>query len=340
MAQATMTVLLLGGAIGLAVVAIPLARYDDATRASVELDPLAVAVVTMETDLAAPTTVDLTWSEPFVVRSASDGLVSGVYVSPGEPVACGVAAFEVNARPVLAYCGPRPLSATVTSRSVGRDTDEFIAFLRTLGFFAAVEGAPTSSDMRDAIRWWQASAGAVVDATVEPADLLWVGAALTPTSIGVQAGQMIQAGDEVLTVDSRLTDGVVNLNAVDLPPDAQLVFGVLDDPGRSSVDQEGRIRHVAELERVLRARGLLAEGLPASATGAVRLAVPERLVTVPASSIVTAESGTCVFVVESTNLRSVEVLVAASSVGTVFVRSALLASGANVLVNPDRSTTC
>lgn len=338
-------VAVVAGAVALSVVAVPLASYDQITSDVDAVAAATVSVVSRPTDLPVNASADLVWSSPRVVRSSSAGVVSAVFAAPGVEIGCGVAVFEVDSFPVVSYCGPRPLTGAVSATSKGRDTDDFVAWLRSVGFFEGV-AAPSAAQRRDAIRFWQASLGMAVDATVEPGELVWLTEPFTPTAVALEPGVPIAPGDTVMSVAERLTSATVTVTAPvadESSPggadEAPMVFGVDTNPARVSVDADGAIGDVAALESMLRETGLLADGLPASAAGSVRLAAPVQLATVPASSIITGGSGTCVIAVDGGTRSVVPVTVRSSSVGTVFVDGEL-SDGTLVSVDPDRATPC
>ena len=338
-------VAVVGGAVALSGVAVPVGGYDQNTPGGDGGAAGAVSVVSRPTDLPVNASADLVWSSPRVVRSSSAGVVSAVFAAPGVEIGCGVAVFEVDSFPVVSYCGPRPLTGAVSATSKGRDTDDFVAWLRSVGFFEGV-AAPSAAQRRDAIRFWQASLGMAVDATVEPGELVWLTEPFTPTAVAVEPGVPIAPGDTVMSVAERLTSATVNITApvadessAGGPGEGPLVSGGATNPERGSVDTDAAIGDVASLESMLRETGLLADGLPASAAGSVRLAEPVQLATVPASSIITGGSGTCVIAVDGDARSVVPVTVLSSSVGTVFVDGEL-SDGTLVSVDPDRATPC
>ena len=331
--------------IAAAVVAVPLARYEQNVSSSDAAAMASVSVVYRPTDLSMNAVVDLTWSSPQVVRSSSTGVVTAAFSAPGVEVACGVAVFEVDAFPVVSFCGPRPLTSVVSATSKGRDTDDFVAWLRSVGFFEGV-AAPSAAQRRDAIRFWQASLGMAVDATVEPGELLWLTGPITPTAVAVEPGVPIAPGDTVMSVAEQLTSATVAVTeaAADASSpagvdEAAMVFSVDTNPERVSIGVNGVIGDLVALESMLRETGLLVDGPPTSAAGSVRLADPVQLATVPASSIITDGGRTCVVAIDGEIRTVVPVTVRSSSVGTVFVDGAL-PNGTLVSVDPDRATPC
>lgn len=291
--RSVVVIALLAGAIGVAVFAIPLAQYSDESLPE-DVVSQGVAVIERESDLAQPRELALTWTARSEVRSGSDGLVTAVFALSGEPIECAAPVLEVDATPVVSYCGPRPLSGEVTATTEGRDAEEFLAFLSSIGHLVGSVAPPTARERRDAIRWWQGTVGQVIDGSVSPTDLLWLGRdPITPTVVSVTAGQTVRVGDVVVAIDERLA--FASLEAIDgVVDDQDWVFGVDGSTDRFALEPDGTITDPVTLERLQRTldqQGLLAEGLPSTATGSVRLRVPMKLMTVPATSIVVGIDG-------------------------------------------------
>jgi hypothetical protein len=334
---------LMAGSVGVVMVAVPLADYATDDEVRDEAASEVVSAVERESDLVTTAEVTLTWTDGRESLSGSDGLVTAVFVKSGQPIDCASPVFEVSASPVVAYCGPRPLSDDVTPTSQGRDTNEFLEFLRSVGYFEGLSLPPTTSQRRDAIRWWQGTVGQTIDSSVSPSDLLWLGeSSMTPTAVEVVAGRTVRQGDVVVKVDERLASATID-GFKDQQAGRALVFNIDGSTERLPVDAGGRIDDLPTLERfesALNDLDLLVEGLPFSASGSVRLAEPIALVTVPATAIVVGTSGaTCVVRTSNGPPDVVEVEVVSSNVGTVFVLGDL-SSGDSILVSPDRAVSC
>lgn len=337
LATAVMALALASGGVALAVVAVPLARYPEDSPPPSRSGGEVVSVVERTTDLAVPTALRLEWTTSREIRSASDGLVTAVFAERGTELACGSAVFEIDAQPIVSYCGPRPLSSTISANTRGADTDEFLAYLRTLGFFAGVE-QPTVRQRVDALRFWQATNRQMVTGSVEPDDLVWIGAPMTPTSVLASIGSQIGVGDAVLRVDSRLAAArVTAVDQAQIGGDrAFLLDGVAD---RAAISADGEVLDLPDLQALLESSGLLGEGLPAQVNGSIVLVEPLVLATVPATAVVSSSTGTCVQVVDGSSTTVVAVEVVASSLDLVFI-DADLNVGAQVLIDPDRSQGC
>jgi hypothetical protein len=329
---------LMAGGVGVAVLAVPFADYPYDSPPPSRSGTEVVSVVERSTDLAVPTALLVEWTTVGEIRSASVGLVTNVFAEPGVQVACGVAVMEVDAQPVISYCGARPLSSTVSSTSRGADTDEFFDELRALGFFVGVE-LPTVRQRADAIRFWQAASRQAVTGAVKPDDLVWIGAPITPTSVPVSAGAGVVVGDTVLRVDPQLSSAVVtSVDQVQIGGRDRVfvVDGVAD---QAPLSPDGEVSDLPGLQALLDAGGLLNEGLPDQVNGSMVLVKPVVLATVPATAVVLAADGTCVYVLSDSSTMRVEVEVVASSLDLVFVE-AELEVGAQVLVDPDRTQGC
>jgi hypothetical protein len=337
-ATSVVALALISGGVALAVVAVPLAKYPDDDPPPSRSGSDVVSVVERSTDLAVPTALRLEWTAASEVRSASAGLVTAVFAKSGTEVACGTAVMEVDAQPVVTYCGPRPLSSTISATSRGVDTDEFVAQLRALGFFVGVE-QPTARQRGDAIRFWQATNRQAVTGSVEPDDLIWIGAPTTPTTVLTSVGASVGVGDAVLRVDPRLAAArVTTVDQVQIGG-RERVFVLDGVADRAPLSADGAVSDLPGVQVLLDSGGLLNEGLPDQVSGSMVLVEPVTLATVPATAIVTSSTGTCVHVMEGGSTAFVQVDVVASSLDLVFI-DAELNVGAQVVIDPDRARGC
>lgn len=329
---------LLVGAVALAVVAFPLVRYSDRTDGAGRLALLdaTVSALLRPAQFDTSVTAQLAWSGSVKVWSRASGLVTALDLHAGVPVPCNVPIVELDGRPVVSYCGPRPLSSEVTPWTRGRDTDEFFGWLRELGFFAEVDD-PSASQRRDAIEFWRAGVGLERRQSVDPAELVWLPAGqVVPDEIAVQVGQHVGAGELLFSTAEQLLDASVNLADVVLPPDGALVFA-LDRASPLPVGRDGHIAELAEMQQQLRAREP-DDPTPLSVAASVRLAEPIEVVSLPASTLFSDSISACVAVTDGVTTTAVPVAVISSSAGTVLVDGPV--AGLQVLVDPDRSLPC
>ena len=329
---------LLVGAVALAVVAFPLVRYSDRTddggRAA-HLDAT-VSAVMRPAHFDTPTTAQLEWSDSAQVWVRANGLVSGLALDAGVAVPCSAPIVELDGRPVVSYCGPRPLSSEVTPWTRGRDTDEFFGWLRELGVLADVDD-PSAGEKRDAIETWRAAVGLERRQSVQPAELVWLPAGqLVPDEIAVQVGQQVAAGELLFSTAEQLLTASVNLTGVLLPPDGEMVFA-LDRANPLPVGADGQIAELATMQQQLRAREP-DNPTPASIGASVRLAEPVEVVSLPASTLFGDGTSVCVAVADGVTTTAVPVTVISSAAGTVLLDGPV--AGLQVLVDPDRSLSC
>lgn len=328
------------GGVSLAVVALPLASYEqrgvdtDATEASV------VSVTSREIDLASAATVVVEWSGDRLVRlPAVSGLVSSVSVGPGVEVVCAQEVLRVAGRVLMAYCGPSPLFRDVSSRSRGADAAEFVDFLQQVGLLA--DGEVTSSQVDRVIRDVQAFVGWRVNGVVTPADFVWIGAPFVPSDVLVEAGMTVSDGTDVMQVAPGLVSATVTVGSGPRPADGSesaLVFALDSSATTYPLGADGTVADLGALEGELRSRPTDGE-LPVSAVGSVRLAEPILASTVPATALVSGAAGECVRVRDTDGERVVPVTVLGSSIGVVYVDGAI-ADGDQVVVAPDGSSGC
>jgi hypothetical protein len=339
------TIVLVIGALALAVIAIPLAQYGQISSSGQADSREAVSVLSQPADLATSSSISLTWSDRLVMRSASSGVVSAVFAHTNEEIGCGEPAFEVAAAPVVAYCGPRPLTSAVSASSSGADATEFVAWMLSI---VGADGPDEllGAERQAAIADWQTSVGQEADGIVDPGDLLWIRTPSVPSSIEVSPGEVIGVGDSVFTVEPQLTSATVavaeSITAA-LPTSGSgsspFLFDLDGLASRLEVDRSGVIQEPHQLEIELRQAGLIGEPPPDSVTGTIRLAVPIDLLAIPVSAVVPGSPSPCVVSVANDRRRTVPVTPRSSSLGSVLVE-ADLANGSFVLVAPDRSTLC
>lgn len=333
-----LAVALSAAALGFAVWALPLARYEP--RPPPTIADESVVVIERNSDLPMAATLQLEWSPSRVVRAVGEGLVTGVLWEPGRSIRCGDPVLEVDGNVVVAHCGPRPLWRDVTGATSGADREEAVTFMRDLGRFADIPGKPTSAQFTEEVRRWQEDLGMQVTGALRPQDLLWIGAPIAPSSATVSVGDQLPADGEVFEVDPVVTSAVV-ADFETSPPAPARLFGLDGDDQRFELRSDGTVEDLTGLTTAIVGLGLAAEGPPAHAGGTTRLRTPADFLTVPATSLVADSTTTCVITVRSADatLIPVEVAPVMSLVGVVFV-SGGLEPGTMVLVNPDRSRGC
>lgn len=322
------------GGVALAVVAVPLASYEQRGIEVDAIDDSVVSVTTREIDLASSATVSAVWSSERRVRlPAVTGLVTALTASPGVEVDCGTEVLRVDGRPMLAYCGPGPLFREVSAQTRGTDAAEFVQFLQRIELLSP--GDVTSDQLNEVIRDMQTSVGWTVDGTVSPGDLVWIEAPFVPSGVLVEPGMTVEAAHDVLLVEPELVSATVTISDGARPAESQsdMVFSLDGSNASYPVRSGGVIADLDGLEGELRSRPIDG-GLPATALGSVRLAVPLPALTVPATAVVSGPTGECVQVRDADGDRAVSVSVIGSSIGVVFVDGDI-ANGDEVVVAPD-----
>lgn len=328
------------GGVALAVIALPLASYEQRGAVNEAVDASVVSVTSREIDLASAATVSAVWSQDRRVRlPAVSGLVSLVLVEPGVEVQCAQGVARVGGRVLLSYCAPSPLFRDVSSRTVGTDADEFTTFLQEAGLLA--EGEVTRQQVNQVIRDLQAFMGWTVNGVVTPSDFVWIGEPFMPSDVLVEPGMTVSEGADVMQVAPALETATLTVGSGARPGDGAtpgLVFSLDGSPTSYSVGPDGGIADLAGLEVELRTR--LVDGeLPVSVVGAVRLAEPVLALTVPATAVVSGPGGECVWVRDAGGERAVPVSVLGSSIGVVYVDGDIM-DGDEVVVAPDGSLGC
>lgn len=329
---------LLVGAVALAVVAFPLVRYGDRTDGAGRVGHLdaTVSAVMRPAYFDTPATAQLTWSDSVQVWVRASGLVTAFDLDVGVAVSCSSPVIELDGRPIVSYCGPRPLTTEVTPWSEGRDSDEFFAWIVGLGYLGNV-AEPRSSDKKDAIELWRATVGLARKQSVMPDELVWLPAEqLVPADVAVQVGQQVGVGELLFSTSEQLLAASVNSAELDLPADLPLVFA-LDRASPLPVAADGQIAELTTMQRQLRAR-TPDDPTPASVAASVRLAESVDVVSLPASTLFSDGASACVAVTDGITVTAVPVTVISSSAGTVLLDGPV--AGRQVLVDPDRSLPC
>lgn len=333
-----LAVVLSAAALGFSVLALPLARYEP--RVAPTPADESVVVIERSSDLPMAATLQLEWSPSRVLRTVGQGLVTGVHWQSGRPIRCGDPVLEVAGKPVVAYCGPRPLWREVAGTTSGADREEVVAFLRDLGRIAGIRGKPTSAEFTEAVRRWQRDLGIERTGVLRPQDLVWIGAPITPSAATVGVGEPLPTDGAVFEVAPMVTSAVVVDYETSASPPARS-FSLDGDDKQLELGSSGAVEDLPKLTASIVELGLTAAGFPTHATGTTRLRTPANFLTVPATSLVADSTTSCVITVGGSDTTgiAVEVEPVMSLVGVVFVSGAL-ESGTRVLVNPDRSRGC
>lgn len=330
-------VVLLVGAVALAVWVMPIDRYEPSEP--LQVDGRVGSVTAQETDLRVAAEARLQWGLPreLVLSPMTSGTVTELHVEPGARIDCGGVLMSVDAADLLAFCGLRPLWREIDETTVGQDVDEFMAFTTELGFPPFVDAAaPSRQERRSRLRQFEALVGLPVDGRISPGDVYWLREPVEVSSIAVEVGDVLSGGELFASTDAVLAAASVSQFEA---AGAAWEFHLDQSQVRVAIAGDGSISDLEGLQTELLRRGLLVEGLPESATGSIRLASPITVLAIPAAAVVTA-NGPCVFEVSEAEdapggqrIGPVPIDIVSSSVGGVLVE-AEMEPGAHVDLAP------
>ncbi len=326
----------LGCAVALAVIAIPLAQYPG-PDAPAEAATLETAAVARTSDLPSTSALSTTWAPGRTVRTTLDGsVVTAVMTQPRTLLGCTAVAFEVDAVPVRALCGPRPFWRPITGTTTGPDVDELIAFLHQLRYLATT--TPSSSELTSAIRAWQRHDGHEVTGVVKPASLLWVESPVVPEAVPLSVGDLAGTNVTVLTTSPAVT--AARLSGPPPSGAGPHIVNIEGDAGTAPVGPRGVVTDLSGLAAGF-AAAIRPDGtLPTQVPVVVRLATPVNVISVPGSSIVTGADGTtCVQAETAANRSPIAVTVVGMDADNVLVQGKL-AVGDPILTSPPTDATC
>jgi len=322
--------------VALAVIAVPLARYPGPDTAA-EGATLTTASVARTSDLPSTGALTLTWAPGRTVRTTIDGsVVTAVMARPRTLLGCTAIAFEVDAVPVRALCGPRPLWRPITGTTIGPDVGELIAFLRQLQYLTTT--TPSSNELTSAIRAWQRHDGQPVTGVVKPASLLWVGSPVVPEAVPLSVGDLAGTNVTVLTTSPAVT--AARLAGPPPTGTSAHIVNIEGSSGSAPVGPRGAVTDLSALAAGF-AAAIRPDGtLPTQAPVVVRLATPVTVISVPGSSIVTGADGTTCVQAETATTRSpIAVTVVGMDADNVLVQGKL-AAGELILTSPPTDATC
>lgn len=329
-------VALISAAVGIAVAALPLARFPE--RATPQVPQGALAVASRVIDFARPVQVEVEWSDPFVSRSAIDGMVTSTPVQPGDRLACGSVAVVVEDRPVAAYCGPYPLWRDIGPASQGDDAEAVWRYLGSLGYLDAAD--VDQALLETAIARFRDDLGMMQGSSLSVSDLAWVGddGGLAVDALAIGVGDVIATGAELLIGERFVTAAAVSGLPMDPPPEH---FAVSLGSDLYSLNADGSIVDLEALAAAVERTTTPSDEPPRQLEAVARLASPVSVWAVPATGIVSGSSGTCVVLIDSTGegTTTVEVDVVDYSTGTAMVRGAL-SEGQLVVAIASATATC
>jgi hypothetical protein len=255
--------------------------------------PVVVAAGEAVRDDAAQVTIKVIPAAPREAKAVGAGLVTSVLAKAGRRLQTGDVVVTVDDRPWMAYLASAPLWRDLSPGMRGADVARAQAFLEAMGLRAGSVRGTVTAQTAAAFRALNERLGlGTADHTLHTSALVWVGPdPLTVGELKVRPGDSVGPGAVLLLgpMDPARIE-------VEEPPD---VVTSSDEPrvlavGGATVGYtpgSGAVTSAKDVTVVIRALAGRAEG-----AGAVRLATPERVATLPASAIVTdAQGRLCVF---------------------------------------------
>lgn len=326
-------IVITAAAVGVAVLAFPLAQFP--SEPTTALPTNAVPVVARSVDQVRPVQLGLEWVGDRTVTVARVGLVTGVSVTAGTRLECGVEVARLDGRAVVSYCAPAPLWRPVTSTTVGTDADQVWSFLGGLGLLAP---EPTTRTQRsEAVKTFRYLFGLGQGTSIDPGDLVWVVAPTDVDDVMVAVGDRVDVDAIVFadtggllaaTVTGLAETGAPERFVVTVPPSGELF----------EVTAESTVTDLDRLSVAVGADARTGDELSATVDAVARLATPLQGWAVPASSILTDNSVTCVSVTRADVVSSVIVEVIGYSVGSALIDGEL--QEGDLVVTDPAAATC
>jgi peptidoglycan hydrolase-like protein with peptidoglycan-binding domain len=219
--------------------------------------PLSTAVVTPgEVGSTVTLAAGAQWSAAGSLTNLAVGVVTEVYVHPGQTVGKPKRVYRVNERPVFLAAGKVPAFRDISNTTRGRDVAELQRMLNTLGFEAGRADGRGGAGLSAAIKRWQRASGFPVDGVMHSGDVIFtpslpVMLALSTPSADTQdsqnasvpptlrVGVRLQGGEAVfdrLTDDPQISVTTAKEQAAQFPEGTPVTarFGSKTWPGRIS----------------------------------------------------------------------------------------------------------
>ncbi|WP_425955269.1 peptidoglycan-binding domain-containing protein [Xylanimonas sp. McL0601] len=283
--------------LGLVVWVLP--RPDSALGS--EVGPVGYPVQALEYRAGAAATAALTWSDGVAVRAPSwSGLVVSVEVGAGDVLVTGTPVAVVDTVTRIAVATPTPFSRVLAVGDRGGDVVMLRTALRALGFADVGEGNVFDGRLRAGVRALCGRLGC--SPTTSVFDPSWVvflpQETVTVGSVSIDVGTPAPGtGDVILTAAATLASARVATDpdaGTQAPSSGQgyvFSYAALDLP----LDADFTIPPGADGSGLAGLAASLTPGT-ASVDGAIQLADPVQVTSVPATSLVTGASGrVCVY---------------------------------------------
>lgn len=283
-----------------------------------------------------------------VISPGQAGVVTDIFVAPGDRIFTGTAVYQVDQHVVRAYASAIVLYRDLTVGDVGDDVKAVQRFLNHISSATeiAVDGVYGRSTAA-AVRAYERLQGAKRPSGVFRRD--WLvridHEGLVARSVDVIRGAAAPAlGSDVLHGVPRLDDLSLEVSDQVPRPDGEYTLTV---SGRdyTIVLRDGSWEHSSdELADFVVRQSPDADGT-ISLQGAIRAVVPSRGFAVPSASIIAASDGTrtCIITRDGQEFSVIEVTVVDSTFDGMALVEGAMRDGSMVVISPDRlreSTIC
>jgi peptidoglycan hydrolase-like protein with peptidoglycan-binding domain len=302
------------------------ASSESPLESAAQAEPLVGSVERAERSGETTVSVKIEYADALAPTTQASGTITALAIAAGAEVSGGEAVMAVDAKDVIAYASPAPLYRDVARRSEGADVAAAQQLLINLGYLDGDADGVAGYATEQAIEAFNRAHGYGKDNPVlSRTALVWIGPGpVTVSEMQVALGEAVSPGTELFTTAASLARIVVTETA-SLPRDVEVELEVMGittpyEVGTSAVTDPDAVAAIAE------ALGSAAEGV-----GTVRLTTPVTVGTVPASAVVSDETGrACLFPDVTGPAIVVEPL--GGTLGTVDLDASLV--GQAVLLNP------
>ena len=287
------------------------------------------------TDERAVRLVPVVDKGPEVLAPRLEGIVTAVYVKPGDALADGMPILSVSGIDRLGFAAATPFYRPISSGTDGPDVESLHRLLVALGHLAAMpaNAQTANSATGTAIRALAARIGTPATSTFDPAWVVWLPrAGLVTATIAVRPGQPAPApGSVIITTPGKATAAKVAAQGQEpltLAPGVEFVVVVAGKTLR--IDSASLQVAAEDLPLIAPPEQTNQDGIPAT----IRRATPLQAMGVPSTAVMVNDSGAlCVWLPEGATYRAVTVTLAGARGGITNVASGVTA-GQQFLSNP------
>jgi hypothetical protein len=251
-----------------------------------------VAVAQAQRDRASQVQVKVVYSAAREVKASGPGLVTAVNVQVGQELKAGAPVVSFNDRVRLAFMAPAPMWRDIGMGTRGDDVARVQDFLTVLGYEAgSTKGTVTQSTLTGIRALNQSLGYGASDTTVHRESMVWIGAVpFTVAEVVVHAGDTLAEGAPLARGSGQPTAIEVKEPDIFTPLAKDHVLSV-GEARVPYVTGSLRVQEPSAVDSIARALRGQSEG-----PGAIRLAAPESVGTLPVAAIVTdADGRMCVY---------------------------------------------